>query len=76
MVKVRTLTVLTVSMLALAVSTVTPAVAQSSGGVPKATEVGVTADEIRIAVEADVDNPFAPALFQGVVDGVRAPPST
>ncbi len=72
MVKIRTLTVLAVSMLALAVSTVTPAVAQSSGGAPKATEVGVTAGEIRIAVEADVDNPFAPALFQGVVDGVRA----
>jgi hypothetical protein len=38
---------------------------------PKATEIGVTADTIRIAVVADVDNPFAPALFRGVVDGVR-----
>ena len=39
---------------------------------PKATEIGVTADTIRIAVVADVDNPFSPGLFQGVVDGVQA----
>jgi ABC-type branched-subunit amino acid transport system substrate-binding protein len=37
----------------------------------KATEVGVTADTIRIAVIADVDNPFAPGLFQGAVDSVN-----
>ena len=37
-----------------------------------ATDVGVTKDEIRIAVVADVDNPFKPGLFQGAVDGVRA----
>ena len=38
---------------------------------PTATEVGVTAKEIHIAVIADVDNSFAPGLFQGAVDGVR-----
>jgi ABC-type branched-subunit amino acid transport system substrate-binding protein len=38
---------------------------------PKATEIGVTATEIRIAVVADVDNPFAPGLFQGSVDAVN-----
>jgi ABC-type branched-subunit amino acid transport system substrate-binding protein len=38
---------------------------------PKATEVGVTADTIRIAVVADVDNPFAPGLFQSAVDSVK-----
>ena len=48
-----------------------PASAQSSGGAPKAIEVGVTATQIKIAVEADVDNPFVPGLFQGVVDGVQ-----
>jgi hypothetical protein len=48
-----------------------PAVAQSKPESTKATEVGVTADAIRIAVMADVDNPFAPGLFQGVVDGVK-----
>ncbi len=38
---------------------------------PKATDVGVTADTIRIAVVADVDNPFAPGLFQSSVDSVK-----
>ena len=45
--------------------------AQSEGEKPTATEVGVTAKEIRIAVIADVDNPVAPGLFQGSVDGVH-----
>ena len=47
--------------------------AQSGGGSEKPTdsEIGVTADEIRIAVIADVENPAAPGLFQGSVDGVR-----
>jgi ABC-type branched-subunit amino acid transport system substrate-binding protein len=35
-------------------------------------EVGVTADTIRIAVIADVDNAARPGLFQGSVEGVRA----
>ncbi len=42
--------------------------ATATGG----TDVGVTKDEIRIAVVADVDNPFKPGLFQGAVDGVKA----
>src|SRR5690348_3507340 len=37
-----------------------------------ASDVGVTKDEIRIAVVADVDNPFKPGLFQGAVNGVNA----
>jgi ABC-type branched-subunit amino acid transport system substrate-binding protein len=41
-----------------------PASAQSDAA-PKATDVGVTANEIRIAV-------FAPSLFQGGVNGVKA----
>ena len=49
-----------------------PATAQSSNEKPTATEVGVTATEIHIGVVADVDNPFAPGLFQGAVDGVKA----
>lgn len=48
-----------------------PASAQSDAA-PKATDIGVTAKEIRIAVVADVDNPFAPSLFQGGVNGVKA----
>ena len=47
----------------------TPDAAASKDG---ATDVGVTKDEIRIAVVADVDNPFKPGLFQGAVDGVNA----
>ena len=35
-------------------------------------EIGVTADTIRIAVIADVDNAARPGLFQGSVDGVNA----
>ncbi len=56
---------------AVAMLGIAPAVAQSSSETPKATEIGVTAKEIRIAVVADVDNPFAPGLFKGAVDGVK-----
>ena len=56
----------------LVAASVVPAAAQSSNEKPKASEVGVTANEVHIAVEADVDNPFVPGLFQGIVDGVRA----
>ena len=55
---------------AVAALGVAPAVAQSSSETPKATEIGVTAKEIHIAVIADVDNPFAPGLFKGAKDGV------
>jgi Periplasmic binding protein len=41
------------------------------GGSPDS-EIGVTADTIRIAVIADVDNPARPGLFQGIVNGVEA----
>jgi hypothetical protein len=39
---------------------------------PAGGEIGVTADTIRIAVIADVDNAARPGLFQGSVDGVNA----
>jgi hypothetical protein len=38
---------------------------------PKATDVGITENEIHVAVIADVDSPLAPNLFKGVVDGVQ-----
>ena len=51
---------------------VAPAAAQSSGSSkPQATEVGVTATQIHIAVIADVNNAAAPGLFQGSVDAVN-----
>ncbi len=61
-----------VAAAALVALCVVPASAQSSGEKAQATEIGVTPTEIHIAVEADVDNPFVPGLFQGIVDGVRA----
>lgn len=39
---------------------------------PAATDVGISADEIRIAIVADVDSPISPGVFQGQVDAVRA----
>jgi hypothetical protein len=45
--------------------------AASSGERLEAADVGVTADEIRIAVVADVDNPIVPGFFAGSVAGVR-----
>ena len=36
----------------------------------EATDVGITADEIRIAVLADVENPLQPGLFQGAPDAI------
>jgi len=57
---------------ALTALSLVPAAAQSSTKAT-ATEVGVTAGEIHIAVVADVDNPLAPGFFEGrVVDGVQA----
>jgi hypothetical protein len=49
----------------------TPAIAGSDASPQNGTEIGITAKTIRVAVIADVDNPFAPGLFQGVVDGLR-----
>jgi hypothetical protein len=49
-----------------------PAAGQSSTTEkPKATEVGVTAKEIHIAIVADVDTPIAPNIFIG-----GGPPTT
>jgi hypothetical protein len=70
--RLRTLLVVVGLVVAVAAVNALPARAQSSGGAAKATEVGVTAKAIHIAVEADVDNPFVPGLFQGIVDGVKA----
>ena len=56
------------------------AIAPAAGAAPEQTQpggspesdIGVTADTIRIAVIADVDNPARPGLFQGIVNGVQA----
>ena len=45
---------------------------QQSSTKPTATEVGVTATTIRIAVIADVNTPLAPGLFKAAADAVQA----
>jgi ABC-type branched-subunit amino acid transport system substrate-binding protein len=63
------LLVLTASALAGTVAATGPAFAAVSTA---DSDIGVSRDAIRIAVVADVDNPFKPGLFQGAVDGVIA----
>lgn len=58
-------------VIAAVLTGVLPATAQS-GTKLQATEIGVTQSEIHIAVIADVDNPLAPGLFKGAVQGVKA----
>jgi Periplasmic binding protein len=68
--KIRFITlVVTVAIVTAGIATV--ASAQGSSEKPTATEVGVTPKEIRIAVVADVENQFAPGIFQGSVNGVK-----
>ena len=69
--KIRTLLAVGVAAAALSVAAL-PAAAQSAKEKPTATEIGVSATEIHIAVVADVDNTLAPALFKGAADGVKA----
>ena len=61
---------LVVSVGTLAATAVT-AGAQSSSDKPTATDVGITATEIHVAVIADVDNPIVPNLFKGSKDAVE-----
>ena len=71
MTRIRLLALITtVVMMTVGASTVAPAQNQP-GGSPNS-EIGVTADTIRIAVIADVDNPARPGVFQGIVNGVQA----
>jgi len=55
------------------IATATVASATGGGDEPtlQATDVGVTADEIRIAVLADVENDLQPGLFQGTPDAME-----
>ncbi len=60
------------TVLVLVIGSMVP-IASAQGGdeQPEATEIGVTADEIKIAVIADVDTPVSPGLFKGSVDAVQ-----
>jgi len=63
---------LAVGMVLVVGVSATGAGAQSSSKEkPTATDIGITAKEIRVAVIADVETPLAPGLFQGSVYGVQ-----
>ncbi len=62
---------LVVSLGTLAASAVAAGAQSSSSETPKATDVGITAKEIHVAVIADVDNPIVPNLFKGSKDAVE-----
>jgi hypothetical protein len=62
---------LVVTVVSLAVAGLAPAGAASKPETPSASDVGVTADAIHIAIVADVDNPLAPNLFEGARYGVE-----
>src|SRR5258708_6439037 len=49
-----------------------PAGVEAAAAKPAATEIGVSASEIRIAVVADVDNAAEPGLHRGNVDAIRS----
>jgi ABC-type branched-subunit amino acid transport system substrate-binding protein len=66
----RSVWAVTAVVLALGVSLV-PTLNAGAQDTPDS-EIGVTADTIRIGVIADVDNAARPGLFQGAVDGVKA----
>src|SRR3954465_9791113 len=55
----------------LAATAATAGAPPGGSGKAKATDVGITATEIHIAVVADVDNPIVPNLFKGPVDAVK-----
>jgi hypothetical protein len=63
--------VLCVAIVAGVAGLSTAASAQSGNETPKATDVGITAKEIHIAVIADVDNPIVPNLFKPDADAVK-----
>ena len=59
--------------MALLVGAVLVGVAPSGaqGEKPAAGEIGITSDEIRVAVVADVENPLSPGQFQSQVDAMQ-----
>jgi hypothetical protein len=63
--------VLMVSMSTLAATAVSAGAQSSGSDTPKATDVGITASEIHVAVIADVDNAIVPNIFKGSKDAVE-----
>jgi ABC-type branched-subunit amino acid transport system substrate-binding protein len=59
-------------VVALAVGALASVAGAASPSANGASEIGVTAKTINIAVVADVDNSLAPNAFKGIVDGAQA----
>ena len=60
-----------VATIVIATAGTTAVASAQADAKPTASDVGVTAKEIRIAVVADVDNTLAPGLFAGARAGVE-----
>ncbi|MEX2254456.1 MAG: ABC transporter substrate-binding protein [Acidimicrobiia bacterium] len=67
----RSLVLAAIVVLVAGASTAGASAQGSNGEEPTASEIGITDEEIRIAVVADIDTPLAPGIFQGSVDGVK-----
>ncbi|HUV10956.1 MAG TPA: ABC transporter substrate-binding protein [Acidimicrobiia bacterium] len=61
-----------VATIVLATAGTSVVASAQAGDKPAASDIGVTAKEIHVAVVADVDNTLAPALFQGSVAGMES----
>ncbi len=70
--KSRRTALVLVAAVALVAVFVLPAGADAPRAATDASEIGVTAKTIDVAVVADVDNSLAPNAFKGIVDGAQA----
>jgi ABC-type branched-subunit amino acid transport system substrate-binding protein len=68
----RTAGVAVLAVVALVGSGLAAGATTQGSDTPPADEIGITDDEIRLAVLADVDTPVQPGLFQAAVDTMRA----
>ena len=63
-------TMLVAALVAVASIGTTTVAAAGGGETLEASDVGITADEIRVSILADVENPLQPGLFQGSPDAM------
>ncbi len=70
--KIRRTMLALAAALGLAVTSLVSVAGAATPSANAATEIGVTAKTISIAVVADVDNSIAPNAFKGIVDGAQA----
>jgi hypothetical protein len=68
---VASVAVLLITMGTIATTAIGAGAQSNDSSKPQATDIGITADEIHVAVIADVDNPFSPNLFKGSKDAVE-----